>query len=69
VRFTTNNGGLTASVAGTFNVSTGVFSASGPASDSTGKLSGATGELSFAGVEQLTDGSFREDITGSICLP
>jgi hypothetical protein len=69
VVFTTNNGGATASVAGTFNVSTGVFSADGPVSDSTGKLSGASGDVSLVGLEQLADGSFREDITGTICLP
>jgi hypothetical protein len=68
VTFTTHQGTLTVSVAGTLNVATGEFSASGPVTDATGKLAGATGELSLEGVENLADGSFVEDVTGEICV-
>jgi len=68
VTFTTHQGTLTVSVTGTLNVATGEFSASGPVTDATGKLAGATGELSLEGVEDLTDGSFVEDVTGEICV-
>jgi hypothetical protein len=68
VRFTTNKATLTVSVSGTFDISSGVFSASGPVTASTGKLAGATGNLSFNGIENVSNGSFVEDIAGSICL-
>jgi hypothetical protein len=68
VTFTTHQGTLTVSVAGTFNVATGEFSASGTVTGATGKLAGATGELSLEGVENLSDGSFVEDVTGEICV-
>jgi hypothetical protein len=67
VVFTTNHGGLTADVAGTFNGATGAFSASGPVSAGTGHLAGASGTLVFAGVENLATGAFTETITGTIC--
>lgn len=68
VVFTTNKGTLTVSLEGTFDLSTGEFSASGPVTGATGKLSGATGSLLFEGVEDLSDGSFVEDVTGEICV-
>jgi hypothetical protein len=67
VVFTTKHGGLTADVAGTFNVVTGAFTASGPVSAGTGRLAGATGTLVLAGVENLATGAFTETITGTIC--
>lgn len=68
VEFTTSHGTLTVSVAGTFDVSSGEFRASGPITAATGKLAGATGKLQFEGVENLSDGSFVEDVTGAICV-
>ena len=68
VVFTVNRATLTVSVAGTLDVASGAFSASGPVSTSTGKLAGATGSLLLSGVENLGDGSFVEDVTGSICV-
>jgi hypothetical protein len=68
VTFTTHQGTLTVTVAGTLNVATGEFSASGPVTAATGKLAGATGELLLEGVENLEDGSFVEDVTGEICV-
>ena len=44
----------------------GAFRAAGPVTAATGKLAGATGDLTFAGVENLSDGSFVEDVTGAI---
>jgi len=67
VTFTTNHGTLVATVAGTFDVTTGAFTASGPVSGGTGKLAGASGTLTFSGVENLATGAFTETITGSIC--
>jgi hypothetical protein len=67
VEFTTNRATLTATVAGTLDVATGAFTASGPVTDATGKLAGATGALTFAGVEDLSTGSFTEDVSGSVC--
>jgi hypothetical protein len=32
------------------------------------KLAGATGSLSLEGIEDLSDGTFVEDVTGEICL-
>ena len=68
VTFTTDQSTVTATVAGFFDVATGEFSASGPITDATGKLSGATGALSFDGLQDLSDGSFVQDITGEICV-
>lgn len=68
VGFTTNNGALTVTIEGTLDVATGEFAASGPVTDATGKLEGATGSLDFAGVEDLSDGSFVEDVTGNVCV-
>ncbi|MCL4299106.1 MAG: hypothetical protein KJ077_25445 [Anaerolineae bacterium] len=68
VEFTTHNGTLTVTVTGTFDVASGEFNASGPVTGATGKLAGAMGVLTFAGVEDLSDGSFVEDVTGEICV-
>lgn len=68
VKFTSNNATLTVTVSGTFNLASGAFSAAGPVTDSTGKLAGASGSLAFDGVENLSNGSFVEDISGRICL-
>lgn len=68
VTFTVNKGTLIVTVDGTFDVATGAFSSSGPVTGATGKLAGATGSLNLAGIEDLTDGSFVEDVTGSICV-
>lgn len=68
VTFTTNRATLIVSVVGTFDVASGEFSASGPVTSATGKLAGATGNLTLAGVENLSDGSFVEDVTGTICV-
>jgi hypothetical protein len=68
VEFTTRHGALTVTVSGTLDVATGEFSASGPVTGATGKLAGATGSLSLAGTQDLSDGSFVEDITGEICV-
>jgi hypothetical protein len=69
VTFTAKRGTLTVSIAGTFNVATGAFAATGPVTGGTGAFTGASGSLSFAGVEDLTTGSFTEDVTGTVCLP
>lgn len=66
--FTTNKGTLTVAITATFDVSSGEFRASGPVTGGTDKLAGATGALVFEGVEDLSDGSFVEDITGEICV-
>lgn len=68
VEFTTDHGTLIVTVEGTLNVATGVFNASGAVTGATGKLAGATGTLSLEGVEDLSDGSFVEDVTGEICV-
>ncbi len=69
VTITTNQGAtLTVHVTGTFDVSTGEFSASGSVINATGRLVGATGVLTFSGVEDLSDGTFAEDISGSITV-
>jgi hypothetical protein len=66
--FTVNNATLTANVAGTLDVASGVFAATTSGLSGTGKLAGATGMLVFQGVEDLTDGSFTERVTGEICV-
>ena len=68
VTFTTNQATLTVAVTGTFDVATGEFSASGPVSGATGKLEGATGTLTFQGIQDLSAGTFVEDVTGEICV-
>jgi hypothetical protein len=69
VTFNTNQGAtLIVHISGTFDVASGEFSVSGPVTYSTGKLAGATGILTFSGVEDLSDGTFVEDITGSISV-
>lgn len=68
VTFTSNKATLTVTVTGSFDVSTGAFSASGPVTSATGKLEGASGTLTFEGVEDLSNGTFVEDITGNICV-
>lgn len=65
--FTVNNATLTAHVSGTLDVATGEFNATTSSISGTGKLLGATGSLSFNGVEDLSTGSFTEDVTGEIC--
>jgi hypothetical protein len=67
IELVANRGTVTVSVTGTFDVSTGVFSSSGPVTGGTGKLAGATGALLITGVEDLTNGTFVEDISGTIC--
>ena len=68
VVFTTNKATLTVTVAGIFDVGTGEFSASGTVTGATGKLAGATGTLLLEGIEDLSDGRFVEDVTGTICV-
>jgi hypothetical protein len=68
VLFTTHQGTLTVGFSGPFDVSTGAFAGSGPVIASSGKLAGATGSLTFAGVEDLSTGTFTQTITGSICV-
>jgi hypothetical protein len=66
--FAVNKGTLSAGLVGTFDVATGMFSGTTTALAGTGKLEGATGNLSLNGVEDLSDGSFTEDVTGAICV-
>jgi hypothetical protein len=68
VTFTVNKATLVVSVTGTFDVASGAFSASGPVTGATGKLADATGSLNLNGIEDLTDGSFVEDVVGSVCV-
>jgi len=68
VTFFANRATLTVAIEGTFNVGTGKFNASGPVSGATGKLAGSTGNLTFDGVENFSDGSFEETVTGEICV-
>jgi hypothetical protein len=68
VTFTTHQATLTVAVTGTFDVVSGEFSAAGPVSGATGKLEGATGTLTLQGVQDLSTGSFVEDVTGEICV-
>jgi hypothetical protein len=69
VTFTTTQGAtLTVHISGTFDVASGEFSASGPVTGSTGRLAGATGILTLSGVEDTTDGTFVEDVSGSISV-
>ena len=68
VTFTTNRGTLTVTVTGTFNVATGNFIASGPVTAATGQLTGTTGTLVFDGIEDLTTGTFVEEVSGLVCV-
>jgi hypothetical protein len=68
VTFTTNKGTLTVTITGTFNVATGDFMASGPVTAATGKLAGTIGTLVLDGIEDLTTGTFAEDVSGLICV-
>ena len=68
VTFTTNKATLTVTGEGSVDVTTGEFIFEGPVTGATGKLAGATGDLLFEGVEDLSDGSFVEDVTGKICV-
>ena len=68
IAFTVNGGTLTANVVGTLDLATGAFSATTTSISGTGKLAGATGNLAFNGVENLSTGSFTEDVTGEICV-
>jgi hypothetical protein len=65
--FTVNNATLTVQLSGTLDVVTGEFNATSSSISGTGKLAGATGSLSFNGVEDLSTGSFTEDVTGEVC--
>jgi hypothetical protein len=65
--FTVNNATLTANVSGTLDLVSGEFQATTSSISGTGKLAGATGSLAFSGVENLSTGSFTEDVTGEIC--
>jgi hypothetical protein len=67
VQFTANRATLIVTVAGILDVATGEFSASGPVTGATGKLAGATGTLLLDGIEDLSNGSFVEDVTGLVC--
>jgi hypothetical protein len=67
VAFTTNRATLTVTVAGILDAATGEFSASGPITAATGKLAGATGTLLLDGLEDLSNGTFVEDVTGVVC--
>jgi hypothetical protein len=68
VAFTTNRGTLTVTVTGTLDLATGEFAASGPVTDATGKLAGATGNLALHGIQDLSTGTFVEDVMGEICV-
>lgn len=61
-------GTLTAQVTGTSDVSTGVFQASSTSIIGTGLLRHITGDVSIVGKEDLTTGSFTEELTGTLCL-
>src|SRR5262249_41230516 len=65
---TANNGTLTLSVQGTINQATGAIDVSGHVVGGTGLFAHATGQLMFVGVEDLTNGSFANTITGTVCL-
>jgi hypothetical protein len=61
-------GTLTAQVTGAFGLSTGAFRASSTSITGTGLLRHVTGDVSIAGNEDLTTGSFTEELTGTLCL-
>jgi hypothetical protein len=68
VVFTTKHGSLTVTINGVLNTETGEFSASGPVAAATEKLAGATGIIMFQGIENLSTGSFIEDVSGLVCV-
>ena len=72
ITFTTNRGTLTVSFVapdeGTFDLNTGAFAAAGDVTGATGKLEGARGSLTFEGIQNFSDGSFTETVTGEICV-
>lgn len=68
VKFTTKQGTLTVTVTGTLNTTTGEFATSGPVTGATGKFANASGNISLKGVENMSNGSFIEDVTGRICV-
>jgi hypothetical protein len=61
-------GTLTAQVTGGFDLVTGEFHASSTSITGTGLLGNVTGHLSIAGTENLTTGSFTEELRGTLCL-
>jgi hypothetical protein len=60
-------GTLTAQVDGSFNTRTGTFRSHSSSVTGTDLLAGVSGRLRFRGLENLTDGSFTETITGRLC--
>jgi len=60
-------GTLTSPQTGSLNVTNGAFTSSGPITASTGILSGLGGNLTFTGVQNLTTGTFTENVTGQLC--
>jgi hypothetical protein len=60
-------GTLTAQVTGTLDDS-GAFQASSTSITGTGLLGHITGDVSIAGTENVTTGSFTEELTGTLCL-
>lgn len=68
VTFTTAHGTLTVEISGPFNVTNGQFLAGGPVISGTGAFAEATGLVGFAGVENLSQGTFVETIGARICL-
>jgi hypothetical protein len=65
---TAKHGTLTLDVAGTLNQATGAFEFTGQVVDGTGVFAHATGTLTFSGVQDLTSGTFVNNITGTVCL-
>lgn len=61
-------GTLTAQVTGDFDLVTGAFHASSTSITGTGLLGHIGGDVSIAGTENLTTGSFTEELTGTLCL-
>jgi hypothetical protein len=61
-------GTLTAQVTGGFDLVTGEFHASSTSITGTGLLGHVGGHISIAGTENLTTGSFTEELSGTLCL-
>jgi len=57
-----------AQVRGDFDLVTGAFQASSTTITGTGLLRHVTGDVSIAGTENLTTGSFTEELIGTLCL-
>ena len=68
VVITSKHGTLTLNDAGLFNLVTGVFNSHSTVAGGTCRFAGATGDLYFAGIIDLTSGSFTEDISGELFL-